>query len=145
MESWTTGVANALKATHTRSMPLSRVRAHLLREGHKEAQNEGWFLTRLKDAAPSFRVIHDRVGPWTGCRCGRGGPQGRELPPEDPWVLWLEAEPVDGAVGMEGLAAAKLRECLQTWGRDLDEASPSAVARWIRASLETRGAQLHAR
>lgn len=54
---------------------------------------------------------------------------------EDPWILLLR--PPEAGFGSAGSITATVREGLAAWGRNVDDTSPSSVARWIRANLES--------
>lgn len=142
MDSWTTSVGRALGQAHTRALPISSLRRRLAETGEAETGETGWFLARLKDEPSVFRVIADRLGPWSGA-VDMAASRGRgesfpepAMPGTDPWILALLDVPCGQGSDTTVTVAEKIREGLRAWGMTLDEGSPAAVARWIGAVKE---------
>lgn len=137
MERWTRRVADLLDGAPTRALPLSRLIQTLKEDGLAEAGRREWILARLTEQRACFKVIPDRLGPWVPRpRAGVVGkisspPTGSGL---DPWIM--TCSPGRPLSGLDGQVMGRIRESLQAWGREVDDGSQTAVARWIGANHE---------
>jgi len=140
MDPWTDGARRILERAPTRSLAFSRLLAGLKEEGMEVEGREAWVLKRLSEHSELFRILPDHRGPFLGwprdgaSGCGSFDPLRRV---GDPWVLACPAPPPGS--GAKERAVRRIQEGLGAWGRCLDEGSPSAVARWIRATREAEG------
>lgn len=141
MEGWTEKVRRILDGTPTRALPLSRVMSALTEAKALDGCGAGLFLQRILDQPETFTVIPDRVGPWMrgslpctshSTRPGTGTGTGTGQP--DPWIL--THTPGAAPFGAEERALSCVGESLQAWGREIDDGSQVAVARWIGATGE---------
>ena len=135
MDSWTEQVKRILDRAPTRALPLSRLLQLLREEGVAVSGREEWILRRITEQPEAFKVIPDRLGPWV-VWAGEGDPGSPWYPSRrfgrDPWVM--TCSPVTSSLGIEGKVVGRIQESLQAWGRELDDGSPVAVARWIGAN-----------
>jgi hypothetical protein len=141
MDPWTAGARTILERSPTGAAPLSRLLARLEGEGLEVEGRERWILKRLEEQPGLFRVLPDLGQPFRGWPSpphrtpptgGRVGAVG------EPWILARPASPP--AFGSRDQAVRRIQDTLGAWGCALDEESPRAVARWIRATLEAEGA-----
>ncbi|MFH1762940.1 MAG: hypothetical protein ABIF09_01995 [Gemmatimonadota bacterium] len=141
MEGWTERIENILDRAPTRAMPLSRLVGALKEEGLPVAGREDWILKRVVEQPESFKVIPDRLGPWVLWPEERGTGISAPLPGTfrcDPWIMTCSA--ASPPLGIERKVVARIQESLQAWGREMDDGSQVAVARWIGANKEAEEA-----
>jgi hypothetical protein len=153
MDPWTAGARRILERSPTGAAPLSRLLARLEEEGVEVEGREPWILKRLSEQPGLFRVLPNLGNPFRGWpplpgrepgphrgRSGLGepGPHRDRGGLGEPWVLRCSPYPTCSGGGDQ--AVRRIQETLGAWGLPLDEKSPRAVARWVRATLEAEGA-----
>ncbi|MCJ7628096.1 MAG: hypothetical protein MUO50_06870 [Longimicrobiales bacterium] len=141
MESWTERIENILDRAPTRAMSFSRLVGTLREEGLPVAGREDWILQRVVEQPKTFKVIPDRLGPWVLWPRKRGAEISApcsETPRCDPWIMTCSA--ASPSLGIEREVVARIQESLQAWGREIDDGSQVAVARWIGANTEAEEA-----
>ncbi len=137
MEVWTDKVRKILDGIPTQALPLSRVMSALGEMKVSEVGGAGRFLQGILDQPETFKVIPDRLGPWMrGSDPRSGQPTSRGPLPllSDPWIL--TCSPSSASADSDGRAVGRVGESLQAWGREIDDGSQVAVARWIEANGE---------
>jgi len=137
MEDWLNAVRRVLARAPTCTLPFSEVLEALSLEGKGPLPDPRWLLSILMERTDLFRVISVAVGPWAAWREASrpgGDPLRARQRQDDPWILLLRAP--EAGFGAPAALASRVRDGLLAWGRSLDEGSPSAVARWLRATLE---------
>lgn len=138
MQDWIEGIRRILLRVPTGALAFSSLLQELSEEGMGPPPEPRWLLQTIAERRELFRVIPFPRGPWACLR--------KILPPawdptrgapmrEDPWILLLR--PPEAGFGSAGSITATVREGLAAWGRNVDDTSPSSVARWIRANLES--------
>ncbi len=141
---WFETLREILDRAPTRALPLTTLRLQLRAQGVPMPGGPAWLRKSLEEN-DGFRVIPARRGPWArwateappmarapeGTRAGDG--RGGEKTPEA-WILLRQ--PVSLAYGPRERTLSRIREGLLAWGEELDEGSPSSVARWIRANRQ---------
>ncbi len=140
MDPWTDGAQKILERSPMRATSFSQLLAVLEEEGLEVRGREAWILRRLSEHPELFRVLPDHGGPfrhwlmagnqeWAQAESrGRIG---------NPWVLACPAPPPGFGAGER--TVRRIQEGLRAWGCCLDEGSPRAVARWVRANREAEG------
>ena len=111
--------------------------ARKLREGVAVAGRESWILKALSERDDLFRIIPGSRGAWARFAKERWEFPGSPHPSwtaGEAWVMSRRRPPP--AFGVSERARRKLREGLQAWGREVDDGSQVAIARWIRANRE---------
>jgi len=102
---------------------------------------EEWILRSVVERSAVFKVIPDRLGPWVLWPAGKGA-RFPESPPGnltcDPWIMVCSTAPA--GFDAEGRVMVRIQESLQAWGKEIDEGSQAAVARWIGANQEAERA-----
>ena len=138
MEIWLEGVQRILTRAPTGALAFSRIIEELATEGIGRLPEPRWLLRTVADRNDLFRVIPLARGPWahwpTGLTPRRKRGQESALD-EDPWILLLR--PPEAGFGSQSLMKGRLTEGLLAWGQYVDDASPTSVARWIRATRES--------
>ena len=137
MEPWLDGVRRILARTPTGTLPFSEILEALSSEGMGQGPDPHWLLEAVAARADLFRVIPLARGPWAYWQEGAGRERslpGRAQRRDDPWILLLR--PPRAGLGRADWVFQRMREGLVAWGRDLDDASPPSVARWLRAARE---------
>jgi hypothetical protein len=143
VESWTGRIEKLLEGAPTRAAPFSRILQALAEDGVAVSGREDWILQRLAERGHQFKIIPDRLGPWL-----RWPSPARHQTPQrwrcesDPWIVAFHL-PARTEDGQKGRFVGRIRECLLAWGRDVDEGSQVAVARWIGANGEAERALSH--
>lgn len=130
MEHWIQETLHILQRSPTGALPLSSIREELNRAGIRLGNRDPRLLAALERRKELFRVIRIPPGPWT-LALSLPAVTG---PLREPWVTLREPPPREPRFGED--VVHRIREAVQVWGETLDERSPSAVARWIRANLE---------
>lgn len=140
MEDWTKEIQGILDRAPTRAMSFSRLLEEMRGAGFSVRGREDWILEGLLTQGDLFKVIPDRLGPWMEGPLPEGGGSGsgRGGPGKDPWILVCSESPA--TFGAEEAVTGRIRESLRAWGREIDEDSPVAVARWIVANREAEQA-----
>ncbi len=141
MESWTERIENILDRAPTRAMSFSRLVGTLREEGLPVAGSEDWILQRVVEQPQAFKVIPDRLAPrvlWPREPGAGISAPGSETYRCDPWILSCTA--ASPSSGIEREVVARIQESLQAWGREIDDGSQVAVARWIGANKEAEAA-----
>jgi hypothetical protein len=137
MEHWMEGVRQVLARAPTGTLAYSQVLQELARENHGESPDPRWLLNAVAGRKDLFRVVPFPMGPWArwldqvqmeGSGCNHRSVR------DDPWILLLRIP--ETGIGPAESVLDRLRRGLREWGRALDEGSPVAVARWIRANRE---------
>jgi hypothetical protein len=141
MEGWTERIENILDRAPTRAMSFSRLISALREEGVPVAGRKEWILKRVAEQPEIFKVIPDRLGPWVLWPSEKGA--GFSEPPPrtsgcDPWIMTCSA--TSSSFGIGRRVVGRIQESLQAWGRELDDGSQVAVARWIGANKEAERA-----
>lgn len=142
MDPWIEGIRVILERSPTQSLPLSALHQRLKVEGGLVASRSSEWLRQTVERRPDlFRVVRTLRGPWaSGVWKGTRGSGPAGAVPEgsgrddDPWVIYLHN--VRNPSRREDDAIRRLQESLQSVGKEMDEDSPSAVGRWIRAATE---------
>jgi len=141
MEEWTERIKNILDRAPTRATSFSRLLGALREEGMAVAGREDWILKRMTEQPETFKVIPDRLGPWVPWPERKGAGSSASHPTAsgcDPWIMTcLAASP---AFGIGEQVVSRIQEGLQAWGREIDDGSQVAVARWIGANKEAERA-----
>lgn len=130
MGRWTEDVRTVLERTPTGALPLSSIGEELKRDGVFLNPRDPWLLTSIREDEGTFGIIPLQAGPWIEGAGGWRGIGSRE----DPWIL-LKNPPSPG-FGRRARTREKVGDGVRAWASGLDQASPSSVARWIRANLE---------
>lgn len=141
MDPWTDGALKILERSPTRASPLSRLLSGLEEQGVEVRGREGWILKRLSEQPKLFRVLPDREGPFRRWPlASRAEPQDRHGRHRlgDPWILACPPAPPP-SLGPRERTVRRIQESLGAWGCSVDEGSPHAVARWVRATREAEG------
>lgn len=123
-----------LNGSPTRSMPLSQLMKSLPASGVRLDGGADRVVQHLTEHSDQFRVIPDRLGPWTHWPAEHGGrPPGHD-PQGDPWILaGPQSTPERGA---SQCLLDRLRDTLMAWGWEVDEGSQVGIARWLQANRE---------
>lgn len=126
--------ARVLTRAPSRSMPVSRLR--LLMEAESGTPHDYEHVLRCLSARPArFRMLDPWRGPWRTCepRPPRFAPTDSDaLISNGPWVLLLDPPQ---EVGLDP-PVRRLQESLAAAGRGVDTDSATAMARWVRITLE---------
>ncbi|MCK5650179.1 MAG: hypothetical protein KAJ42_02325 [Gemmatimonadetes bacterium] len=141
MEEWTERIKKVLDRAPTRATSFSRLLGALRDDGVAVAGREDWILKRMTEQPETFKVIPDRLGPWVPWPERKGAGSSASHPTAsgcDPWIMTcLAASP---AFGIGEQVVSRIQEGLQAWGREIDDGSQVAVARWIGANKEAERA-----
>jgi len=140
VESWAERIERLLERVPTRAAPFSSLLAALADGGEAVSGQEDRILQQVADGQRGLKVIPDRLGPWLewpypgpapSCpgRAGMG----------DPWIVACHP-PSRGEGTDQGRFVGRMRESLLAWGRNVDDGSQVAVARWIGANGEAEKA-----
>lgn len=137
MQSTTDLAVNILARTPARTLPISRL-SHLIEQEAGGGVVGQELVVRAVRARPNlFRLLDPWRGPWRVS--GRMGPEGSTFTAnplggatDDPWVLLLEP-PTDSELDPP---LSMLQDSTLAAGRRVDEHSVTALARWLRMSLE---------
>jgi hypothetical protein len=130
MNRWTEDIRSVLERAPTGALPLSCIQRELQREGVVLDPEDPWVLSSLREGNETFRVIPFYPEYWAPKDRREGaGRQGG-----DPWVL-LSKTPEQG-FGRIARARTRIQDGVRAWAVGLDQASPGAVARWVRGNLE---------
>ncbi len=135
MDPWIEGIQKILERAPTGALPFSRLLEELRADGLAVEGRERWILSRISEEPGRFKLIPDRRRLGTGWRPDKESrpPVSPRLARRSPWVLSLQGIlPDPGRKSPLG----RLQEGLRAWGREVDEGSGIAVARWIRANEE---------
>jgi hypothetical protein len=112
-----------LGRSKTPALPFPRLVEAITEElgGHVTAIDR--ILVELRSRPDLFRVLDPLIGPWRRSTATSVG-----TPPWSPdtWVLGL-----DPGMGAPSPVRARTAECLRCLGRQVDENSATAVARWL--------------
>ena len=147
MEHWMERIEEILERAPTRAMSFTRLIVAMKDGGLAVEGREDWILKRVSELPETFRVIPDRLGPWVLWPEGRRpGVMACHLRTSvcDPWIM--TCSPGSPAFAIEGKFVGRVQETLQAWGREIDDGSQVAVARWIMANMEAErafGRSLH--
>jgi hypothetical protein len=137
MESWTERIEHILNRAPTRALSFSRILAALHEAGMNVGNRREWVLRSLMEQPDRFKVIPDRLGPWVFWpgekEPGLRGPRPRASG-GDPWIMTCST--TAPSFGIQRRIVGWVQESLQAWGREVDDGSQVAVARWIRANEE---------
>ena len=136
-------IATILDESPALALPLSRLLSGIREQVDVLVEREAWVLQRIRERPDRFKVIPDRLGPWTlwpepAKKPGDGLEHTRPTP--DPWIV-VSSTP-QPAVGPGGRFVRTIQETLQAWGWSVDAGSQVAIARWIRALGEGEAAVL---
>jgi hypothetical protein len=137
MDDWVERVRSILDGNPTRALPFSRIIHSLNDQGATLAGRKGWVFKRMMEHPGTFKIIPDRLGPWTLLPSPGSVESSRTEPGKsasDPWILASATPPSD--LGTREQLAGRIQESLQAWGWSVDDGSPAAVARWIAANGE---------
>jgi hypothetical protein len=141
MEIWIERIEHILNRAPTRALSLSRLLTALKEAGITVGDRREWVLKRLIEQPDRFKVIPDRLGPWV-LWPGEKEPGLPEFRPRtsgcDPWIM--TCSPTSPSLGIQRRMVGWVQESLQAWGRELDDGSQVAVARWIQANEEAERA-----
>lgn len=137
MQSTTDLAVHILARTPARTLPISQL-SHLIEQEVGGAHVGPEFVVQAVRARPNlFRLLNPWRGPWRGS--GRTGSEGSAFTSnpfggvgDEPWVLLLEP-PADSELDPP---LRMLQESTLAAGRHVDEHSVTALARWLRMSLE---------
>ncbi len=137
MESWEKRIERILDRAPTRAMALSQLVEAMRVQSSGPPGSPELILRRMKEDRERFKVVPDRLGPWSTPRSRPEAPGRRRGEGErDPWIL-IRTPPSHGT-GPEGRIVGQVQESLQAWGQGLDTGSQWAVARWIDANFEAQ-------
>lgn len=137
MQSTTDLAVHILAGTPARTLPLSQL-SHLIEREVGWARVGHESVIQAVQARPNlFRLLNPWRGPWRGSgRTGSKGSTSTSSPlagvADEPWVLLLEP-PTDSELEPP---LRMLQESMLAAGRRVDERSVTALARWLRMSLE---------
>ncbi len=137
MQSTTDLAVHILARTPARTLPISHL-SHLIEQEAGGATVGHEFLVQALRARPNlFRLLDPWRGPWRVS--GRTDAEGSTFTSsplggltDEPWVLLLEP-PADSELDPP---LRMLQESMLAAGRRVDEHSVTALARWLRMSLE---------
>ncbi len=137
MQSTTDLAVHILARTPARALAISHLSLLIGQESGGGAVEEEFVLRALRSRPELFRLLDPWRGPWLMFR--RTGAAASTLTShplvstrDDPWVLLLEP-PTDSELG----PALRMRqESTVAAGRSVDEHSVTALARWLRMTLE---------
>jgi len=137
MDPWTEGARKILERSPTRAAPLSRLLTGLQEEGVEVRGREAWILKRISEEPALFRILPDRGSPfhrWPLTPTPEPSARHGRHRFGDPWILARPAPPP--SFGIRKQTVRRIQESLGAWGHCLDDGSPIAVARWVRATRE---------
>ena len=105
------------------ALPIPRLVEAIAAEGGSHVTTVDRILRELRSRPDLFRVLDPLIGPWRRATAITGG-----TPPWSPdtWVLGL-----DPGLRATSPVGARTAECLRCLGRQVDENSATAVARWL--------------
>ena len=137
MQSTTDLAVHILARTPARTLPISHL-CHLMEQEVGGAGPGHESVVQAVRARPNlFRLLNPWRGPWRVP--GHTGPEGSTFipnplggTPDEPWVLLLEP-PTDSELDPP---LRMLQDSMLAAGRRVDEHSVTALARWLRMSLE---------
>lgn len=112
-----------LSRSPTPALPLPRLVEAIAEETGSYVAPVERILTELRSCPDHFRVLDPMIGPWRRATTRPG-----EVPPwgPDTWVLGLH--PGSRSSSPVSVRTAESLRCL---GREIDENSATAVARWL--------------
>lgn len=112
-----------LSRSQAPALPFPRLVEAITEEGGGHVAAIDRILIELRSRPDLFRVLDPFIGPWR-----RSTEMATGAPPWSPdtWVLGL-----DPGVTATSPVRARTVECLRCLGRQVDENSATAVARWL--------------
>ena len=137
MQSTTDLAVHILARTPARTLPISRLTILMGQEAGGAPLEDDLVVRALRSRPELFRLLDPWRGPWRMLR--RAGARASTLTShplggtsDDPWVLLLEP-PTDSELDPP---LRMLQESTLAAGRSVDEHSVTALARWLRMTLE---------
>ncbi|GMR13838.1 MAG: hypothetical protein BMS9Abin29_2059 [Gemmatimonadota bacterium] len=137
MQSTADLAVHILARTPARTLPISHLSLLIEREAGGAGVGRDFVVQAVRARPDLFRLLDPWRGPWrVSRRAGLEGSTLRSRPlggvKDEPWVLLLEP-PADSELDPP---ARMLQESMLAAGRRVDEHSVTALARWLRMSLE---------
>ena len=136
MEGWTERITGILGGAPTGARPYAHLLQALRDKGPDPTGREALILQQMTEQPERFRVIPDRLGPWSGSPVSTRllnrrfeGP----FPIGDPWIL--SRSPNLPIHGYEERVMGQIRESLKAWGQEVDT---GPRGRLLDGSLRTR-------